>query len=141
MSKRNVELMRRFADAWNSRDIETIVACCDPDIEVHSAFSALGVGVYHGHDGVRDWLRDLEDAWGEGFRIEPEAFFDLGEHTLVFAVWRGRGRSSGAEVAMQATPVVRWRNGLVVYYRSFTQREDALRDLGVPADELEPIDP
>jgi ketosteroid isomerase-like protein len=137
MSEGNVELMRRFADAWNAGEIETVIACCDPDVEVHSAFAALGVGLYQGHDGVRDWLRDLEDAWGAGFRIEIERVFDLGEHTLAFSVWRGRGRHSGAEVAMQATPVARSRNGLLVYYKSFTQRDDALRELGVSESELE----
>ena len=129
--------MRRFADAWSAGDIETVIACCDPEIEVQSAFAALGTGIYRGHDGVRNWLRDLEDAWGEGFRVEIERLFDLGELTLAFSVWRGRGRHSGAEVAMQATPVARWRNGLLVHFRSFTQRDDALRELGLSEGELE----
>jgi hypothetical protein len=38
---------------------------------------------------------------------------------------------------MQAMPVARWSNGLLVYFKSFTQRDDASRELGVSAGELE----
>jgi hypothetical protein len=34
-----------------------------------------------------------------------------------------------------------WREGLVVYGKSYIRREDALSDLGVSGDELEPIEP
>jgi hypothetical protein len=37
--------------------------------------------------------------------------------------------------------VVRWRNDLVVYLKGYAHREDALRDLGISEDELEPIAP
>jgi hypothetical protein len=56
----------------------------------------------------------MEDAWGDEIRVAPEAYFDLGEHTLVFHLMRGRGRQSGAEVTMPMASVVRWRDGLIV---------------------------
>jgi hypothetical protein len=37
--------------------------------------------------------------------------------------------------------VAKWRDGLAIYYKSYVNREDALRDLGVSEDELEPIAP
>jgi ketosteroid isomerase-like protein len=141
MSERNVELMRRFTEAWNSRDIEAISACCDTSIELHSIFAAVGGGVYHGHDGLRTYQRDLEDAWGDEIRAEVEAFFDLGEQTLTFYAMHGRGQRSGTEVKMPIAVVVRWRDGLLVYFKGYTDREEALRELGVSADELEPIAP
>ena len=33
MSVENVELMRRFVEAWNTRDVEAIIDCSDPDVE------------------------------------------------------------------------------------------------------------
>jgi hypothetical protein len=60
---------------------------------------------------------------------------------LVVFVTQGRGRHSGAEVAMPVAHVVRWRNGLAVYAKSYTHQEDALRDLGLSEDELEGIEP
>ena len=37
--------------------------------------------------------------------------------------------------------VCRWRDGLMVYGKAYVHREDALRDLGVSEDALEPIAP
>ena len=59
----------------------------------------------------------------------------------MFYLIHGFGQQSGAEVAMAGAQVCRWREGLMVYGKAYVHREDALRDLGVPEDELEPIDP
>jgi ketosteroid isomerase-like protein len=99
-----------------------------------------GGALYHGHDGVRRWYRDLADAWDE-IRTEPEAYFDLGEYTFVFHMMRGRGRHSGAEVAMPMASVGRSHDGLTVYFKAYTDRKDALSELGVSEDEPEPIEP
>ena len=141
MSQENVELHRRAGVAYNAHDLEAFIAYFDPSIEFHSAFAALRGGVYRGHDGVREYFRDLEDAWGDEIRGEVEAFFDLGEDTLAFYVLYGRGRQSGAEVAMPLAQVARWRDGLVVYFKVYAHREDALSELGVSEDKLEPISP
>jgi SnoaL-like domain len=142
MSERNVELTRGFIEAFNARDIGAVVALCDPSVELNSTFAAVGGAVYHGHDGVRRWHRDFEEVWGDEIRTEPEAYFDLGEQTLFFGVLHGRGQHSSAEVAMPTSAAVfTWRDGLMVYLKGYADREEALRDLGVSEDELEPIDP
>jgi ketosteroid isomerase-like protein len=141
VSENNVELHRRVIEAYNARDTEAFVALCDPQIEVHSVFAAPGGADYHGHDGVRRWHRDLEEAWGPDFRVEPEALFDLGEDTLMFSVLHGHGRQSGVKVAMPNAQVARFRDGLIVYLKVYIHREDALSDLGVSEDALEPIAP
>jgi ketosteroid isomerase-like protein len=141
VSEQNVELHRRAIEAYNARDVEAWIALGDSQIEFHSAFSEVGGAVYRGHDGARKLFKDIEDVWGNEIRIEPEAYFDLGEHTLGFFVVRGRGRVSGAEVAMSNTLVTRWRDGLQVYAKFYLDRQEALRDLGVSEDELKEIAP
>ena len=42
---------------------------------------------------------------------------------------------------MPAKTVARWRDDLVTYIKVYVQRGDALRELGVSEDELEPIAP
>jgi ketosteroid isomerase-like protein len=140
VSQENVELHRRASVAYNTHDLEAFIAYLDPSIEFHSLFADLRGGVYHGHDGG-EYSRDLEDAWGNEIRGEVEAFFDLGEDTLAFYVLHGRGRQSGAEVAMPLAQVIRWRDGLVVYFKVYPHREDALSDLGISEDALERIEP
>jgi ketosteroid isomerase-like protein len=133
--------LRRVIEAYNARDVEAFIAYFDPSIELHSAFAAVGGAVYLGHDGLRTFFRDFEDAWGGVVRVEPEAYFDLGEQTLAFYLLHGRGRQSGAEVAMPNAFVARWRDGLIVYLKAYAHREDALGDVGVSEDALQPIDP
>jgi ketosteroid isomerase-like protein len=141
VSEHNVELYRRAVEAFNARDLDAMLVVVDPSCQWHSTFAAVYGGVYHGHDGIRKWHRDMEDAWGEDIRLEPEAYFDLGEHTLLVAKMHGRGQHSGAEVVMPAVHVFRWRDGLIVNFKSYAHREDALSDLCVSDDDLEPIDP
>jgi ketosteroid isomerase-like protein len=141
MSDQNIELQRRALEAFHARDVESFIACLDPNVEYHSAITVPGGAVYHGHEGVRKYFADFKDAWGDEFRVEPEAFFDLGEQTLMFYRVHGRGQQSGAEVAMPGAQVCRWRKGLMFYGKAYVDREDALRDLGISEDALEPIAP
>ena len=141
MSGQNVELGRRWIEAFNARDLEAMIALCDPNVEFHSAFAAVGGASYHGHAGMRRWHRDLEETWGTQIRLQPEAYFDLGDEILTFYLYHGRGQQSGAEVTMPATSVVRWRDDLMVYVKVYMQRDEALSDLGVSEAELEPIAP
>jgi ketosteroid isomerase-like protein len=140
MSQENVELHRRANAAIQALDADALVLLFDPSVEVHSIFAAVGGARYHGHDGVRRWLPDLDGAWAE-FRIDAEAYFDLGDHTLAFIVLHGRGRQSGAAVVMPYAQVMRWHDGCCIYFKAYVRREDALRDLGVAGDDLEPIAP
>ena len=141
MSAENVELHRRSVDAFNTRNVEMFVAFCDPQIELHSSVTVPGGGRYDRHDGVRRWYRDLAEGWGEELRIDPEAYFDLGEQTITFHLLRGRGQQSGANVAMAAAHLCRWRDGLIVYFKGYAHRGEVLHELGVSLDDLERVDP
>ena len=141
MSESNVELHRRANEAFNTRDVEAYIMYCDPQIELHSAVTGPGRAVYFGHDGVREWHRQFDDAFGEEIRVEPEVYFDLGEHTISYHSLLGRGQQSGADVRTQAADLCRWQDGLIVYRKGYVHREGVFRDLGVSEDALEPIKP
>lgn len=139
MPERSVELHRHIYRAFNAHDSDALIALCDPSIVIQSVFGALGGAIYHGHEGVGRWQGDLEEAWGEEIRVEAEAYFDLGEHALAFDALHGRGRQSGAEVALPGAAVTRWRAGHCVYFKAYADREEALGDLGVSENTLEPV--
>lgn len=141
MSLRNVELHRRVYEAFNARDVDALLTLCDPSIEVRSVFSEVGGAVYYGHEGVRRWQADLEDAWGADIRVDAEAYFDLGEHALAFDVMHGRGRQSSVDVALPGAAVTRWRSGRCLSFTAYANRDEPLRDLGVSRDALEPVVP
>jgi ketosteroid isomerase-like protein len=137
MSHENLEIHRRSVAAFNTRDVEEFIGFCDPRIELHSALTAT---VYHGHAGVRKWYANIEDAFGDELRLEPQAYFDLGERTVTFHLLHGRGRQSGAAVAAPFAHVHRWVDGLIVAFKAYADQGEALRELGVPEDTV-PIEP
>lgn len=141
MSRGDVEIARGFIAAFNDRDIGSAVSYCHPSIEFHSTFAAVGGGVYRGHAGMRSWHQEIQEAWKGSIRAEPEAFFDLGSHILSFVMLHATGPQSGVEAALPIASISRSRDGLLVYFRSYIHREDALQDLGVSEDELVAISP
>lgn len=52
MSRANVEVVQRWVDAYNRRDIDGLIALTDPDIEVRSRFVAIEP-IFRGYEGIR----------------------------------------------------------------------------------------
>jgi ketosteroid isomerase-like protein len=100
VSQKNVEAVKRAVAAMNRRDIEAVLREFDPAIEAHMALQELvgGVaGVYHGHDGVREYFRDMDDAFAE-VEVDFTEIRDLGDRVLAIGSFRTRGRHSGASI-------------------------------------------
>ena len=52
-----------MVDAVAHRDVSRVLDLTDPDVEcVRSRQASLEEGVYRGHDGIRQYVRDLDDA-------------------------------------------------------------------------------
>ena len=137
MSHENVARHGRLNAAFNARDDEALVEVCDAEIEIHSVFSAVGGALYRGHDGARQWLRDIAEAW-TAFHVDGEAYFDLADQTLAFVVLRGQGSVSGVDVVMPYAQVMRWRGGRCHWFKAYAHRDDALGELGIEEDALKP---
>jgi SnoaL-like domain len=63
--------MRRWFEAFNARDIEAVIALCDPRGVFISTLAVRGAAVYHGHGGMRRYFGDLAETWGDEIRLEP----------------------------------------------------------------------
>ena len=135
MSQENVELIRRMYDAWLSDDYDTVFATYHPEIRLNPDPEATWVGVrdrYVGHDGIRDYMRAVYEAF-EDYRPEIEKIIDAGEErVLTLAVEHGRGRGSGAEVEARETAHL-WtlRDGRAVQLDLFLDRRRALEAGGL----------
>jgi SnoaL-like domain len=53
-------LTGRFADAFNRRDADGMVALSDPEIRFYPTVLVGAIREYRGHDGLRRWLADLD---------------------------------------------------------------------------------
>ncbi len=100
MSQENVEVFKRAFDAINRRDAEALLAELDPEVEWHGAILMAMGGkqtVYRGHEGVREWLRDLYETLSE-FQADYPGIRDLGDRTVAIGRVRARGAASEAEI-------------------------------------------
>jgi ketosteroid isomerase-like protein len=129
----NVALIEQIMEAHARRDWDEVFARYHPDIEWDESDNAILdlQRVCHGHDEVRQWLRDLNAAW-EFVEYEQEGLIPAGEDVVQLLRAHVRGRSSGVEMAGERYAQV-WtiRDGLVVRLRYFQDRDEALRAVGL----------
>ena len=133
MSQENVEIFKRAFDAINRRDAEALLAELDPEVEWHGAIlMAMGGNrtVYRGHQGIREWLRDLYETLSE-FQAEYADIRDLGDRTVAIGHVRGRGRGSGAEIESPHGTVVEFKNGKGIRIRTYLDPKEALGAIGL----------
>ena len=131
MPDRDFELVSKAWAASSRGDIEGTLQFCSADIEVVPFGAALQGRTYRGHDGVRDWWQnEIVPNW-ESFQVIPDEFQRVGDHVLVLGRWLARGRSSGVELEMPATWVVKVLGGKIVAWQTFTERTEALEAVGL----------
>ncbi len=133
MSRENVEVVRRVSDAYNRRDVEAMLDELHPEIEWYPWLQVqLGGGatVYRGHEGVRDGVRDGEDAFSE-VRAELSEIRDLGERAVAIGHLRGRGKESGALTESELAWIVEFQGGMVIRVREYLDPKEALEAAGL----------
>jgi len=131
MSRETVELAGQVMDALGRRDLPRLIALADPEVEWHSFFAELGDGgVYRGHDGTRQYMRDLNDAW-EIVRADVAGRIGVGDVALLIGCIHYRGRASGIETETPAGWMLKFRRGRLVCFRAFREPEQALEAMGL----------
>ena len=128
MAQENVEAFKRGLEAGNRGDVEGLLEELDPEVEWHSALHALMGGkqtVFRGHDGVREMLRDLNEAFGE-IQIEISEIRDQGDLLVAIGLSRTRGKASGAGTETPMAFVAEVKNGKTVSIRAYLDPNEAL---------------
>ena len=134
MSQENVETCLRSADAFNRRDVEAYLDELDPEVELHlSLFAMLGGSstVFHGHEGAREYMRDLDETFAEFQLAEISEIRDLGEQVLAFGRLQGRGLESEAEVESPVAYVIELKDGRITRLEDFFDPSEALEAAGL----------
>jgi ketosteroid isomerase-like protein len=82
--------------------------------------------VFHGHEGVREFLRRQGEVWSHQ-RIEPEEFIAIGEDVVVVPIrFVSTGRGSGIDILAGAAWVWEIRDGLAVRATVYQSKGEAL---------------
>jgi ketosteroid isomerase-like protein len=130
VSRKNVEIVRRQAEAVNRRDVDAVLSDMDPEIEFIPRRAAVQ-GTYHGHKGVRDFFADTFETF-DLFEATNEEVHDLGDRIVSIGKLRIRGKGSGVEVTVPTAIVLALRNGKIARFEDFSERSKALEAVGLP---------
>ena len=133
MASTNLELAGEVVEAVASRDVPRLMQLTDPDVEWRPfATGLMEEGAYRGHDGIRQYVADLKDAW-ELLEAHLDDGLAVGSMVLLVGRLRYRGRGSGIETESQAGWVIKVREGKVLSMRAFREPDKAIEELGLPA--------
>ena len=131
MSQENVEVVRRWIEALNRRDVATMSALWRSDGEVDwSRARGPLKGVYRGRS-------EYESLWNEFFstfeksEVETHGFTEAGSEVVVMPhTTHFRGRE-GIELTASATWVYTVEYGQITRLRLFQEEAEALEALGL----------
>lgn len=129
MSQKNVEVVRAAYGAFNARDVDGLLRLASEDCEWQPLRAQLEGIVYRGHQGVRQFVSDMDEDW-EAFRIDPLEFHDRQERVAVIGRVSALGHS-GVEVDSLAGFVFELHEGRIRRIISHGDPEAALEAVGL----------
>jgi ketosteroid isomerase-like protein len=131
MSQQNLEIVRRVNAAFNSGDIERILAFVHTDFET-TVGPELSVepDTYRGHAGIRRYFNSFRDAMDE-IRFYPESLREAGASVVVAVRLNAKGRSTGIMVEQRLGQVWSIRDGKAIQVQSYVSYREALRAVGL----------
>jgi ketosteroid isomerase-like protein len=130
MSQENVEMFREAVAAYNRRDINPFLESWHPEIEWYPYTATIEGGrAYHGHQGLRLWWKNTDAAFEE---LEATVSEVRDPDDIVVGLGRLRARSrSGLTLDTEIGWLFRFRDGLVVWARSYESHAEALEAAGL----------
>jgi ketosteroid isomerase-like protein len=130
MSEENVEVIRQANEAFNEGGVPAARRFFAEDVEFHEPPEQPGPRKAKGRDAVEKLFGEFDEAWTE-HRSELEEVRSLDDaRVLVFSVERFRGRD-GMEVAAPAGAIFTLREGKIVRWEAFWDRQRALEAAGL----------
>jgi ketosteroid isomerase-like protein len=120
-----IELIKAVFAAFAERDLDFMLAHASDDI----VFTAVGADYagrtdpYIGHDGIREYFRDVAEVWDD-IRVTPTDFRQIGETVLVTG--KVSARSPARVIAGSSGWIWRVRDGKIVYVRVYPSAGEAI---------------
>ena len=125
------DLAWRLQDAVNRWDADAWIAVAHPDMTLSSSVLAqVEDATFRGHDGIRDYMRQLEEGLGRP-RYEAEEVLESGDRVYGRMRVTASGPASGATLAIEVGLVATVRDGLIAAIDAFPDADEGLRAFGI----------
>ena len=113
-----------WLEDWNSADDERILAHCAPDIEVVAVTLSARGRLYKGHEGIREWLRDVRERFRA--RSHADSLTHLDDETMVMEGTLYLRNELGADLIEQSFAMLfRMRGDQAAWIGTFTNAAEA----------------
>jgi ketosteroid isomerase-like protein len=130
MSQENVETLYRAYDAVRRKDNEAFVDEMHPEVEGRAYFMEADAAVYRGHPGMRRFMEETFSVFPD-WHPEIVSATEYGDVVLAEVKATGRGVRSGVALESTTWHVVRFRDGKVLWWRGYANRDEALKAVGL----------
>jgi ketosteroid isomerase-like protein len=130
MAPDGVDAVSAFIDAFNSEDLDALVAVCDPQVEIQTSR-----GIVIGPDEARRWAtRNPHGDLQQRLVLEELREDDHRAHVvaMVRRQWYWRARPDEVAHEEELTIVSTIRDGRIARWQPFEDRAEALRAAGLP---------
>jgi ketosteroid isomerase-like protein len=129
MSRENVEVVRE-ALATFERTSDFAWSLLAPDADLVNARGSPFTNA-SGHQGFRDWLRDVNEAFEKWGARVTDVLDAPGDKVVVLNHMWGRGRGTGIEVETELNIVHTVKNGKIIRIEGYYTRDEALEAAGL----------
>jgi len=134
MDKQRSDVIDRFYEAFAQRDVDGMLALCDPEVEVYKdpdVVEMVSALTPRGQERVSQYLQGWLDSW-DMYRPTVAQLRDAGDDDVVALVdVHARGRGSQFDIEEEIADVFTFRGDAIVRLRLHVTRDVALRDAGL----------
>jgi ketosteroid isomerase-like protein len=130
--KESVELLRRFYESFNQRDLDAVLELCTNDVEVYKdpeVVEMVAAATPRGQERVAQYLRGWLESW-TAYHARPEEFVQSGDDVAALIHLRARGKGSQFDIEEEMADVFALREGRISRLRLYVRRGEALESLG-----------
>jgi ketosteroid isomerase-like protein len=133
MSQENVEIVRRFLDAYNRRDREAVATLLHPEVEWRTmAGPILGVEAVSGRADALDFIFERIPEGVENFRSTADRISELPDgRLLTMGRYEGRGVASGVPIDVSNAAIWRFEAAMIIFFEDFGSEAEALEAVGL----------
>ena len=126
------DVIRRWARAFNERDMDALVDATTADFEFTPYLATLlETTTYRGHEGLRKYFEDADVAW-EGIQIRLKEIREAPDNRFfVSGDLEARGRASGAGVRVTLAWAGQCRDDRIATAHTYESESEALEAAGL----------
>ena len=131
MSRQNVEIVRRIYDAWGAGGVRgEVLEYMSEQLEYVNPPYAVHAGTRHGLEGWLAVAENLDESFESWSHVLGE-IVDADDKVLAITTFHARGRGSSVDLEKYEPHVWTLRDGEVVRFQWFNEREEAEEAAGL----------